>query len=130
MQKLGKYALLIIIVAFLVTPARARDKFVCAICGKDITDTVVYFTDEITGQKVDVCPDCAKLPYCFICGLPVNDDGIALPDGRHLCTRDKKTAVLTATEAQQVASDVLDRLQRLFVRYTMFPTNVDVSVID
>ena len=128
MEKFRKYAALIIVIVSFAAPAVADQ---CAICGKDILGGTAYFmTDDVTGIKQIVCSDCVKLPVCHICGLPVKNNGLALPDGRYLCARDKATAVLTADEAQRVASDVQEHLERLFARYTTFPTNVDVTVLD
>src|SRR5208337_2692671 len=102
----------------------------CAICGRPIVgDTIYLVTDKVTGEKKEVCADCIKLPSCYICGLPVKD-GVRLPDGRHLCARDAKTAVLNADDARQICAQVKDDLDRLFSRFTVFPDNVDVSVID
>ena len=103
---------------------------ICAICGKPIYGESYLITDQVTGQDVMVCSNCVKLPRCFICGLPVNDSGIALPDGRHLCARDAKTAVLDVHDARQIAAGVHADLDRLFARFTTFPTNVDVAVLD
>ena len=102
---------------------------VCAICGQEIHGTVYLITDRVTGEKVEVCSDCIKLPRCFICGLPVKD-GVQLPDGRWLCSRDAKTAMLNADDIQRTFDNVQNDLDNLFSRYTTFPTNVDVSVID
>jgi hypothetical protein len=102
---------------------------VCAVCGKPISGAIYLFTDKVTGEQEEVCSDCLKLPRCVICGLPVKD-GIELPDGRYLCARDAKTVVLKADEARQICGQVKDDLDRLFSRFTSFPTNVDVSVID
>ncbi len=113
------------------TPLVALADNICAICGKPIYGGTVYiFTDEVTGQKEMVCSDCAKLPRCSICGLPIKDGGVELPDGRWLCARDAKTVVLDPDEIQQTCSQVKDDLDRLFARFTSFPTNVDVTVID
>ncbi len=103
---------------------------VCAICGKPIYGTVYIMTDQVTGEKVLVCSDCIKLPRCSICGLPVKDGGVELPDGRYLCARDAKTVVLKAEDIEQICGQVKDDLDRLFSRFTSFPTNVDVTVID
>ena len=103
---------------------------VCAICGKPIYGTVYIMTDQVTGEKVLVCSDCIKLPRCSICGLPVKDGGVELPDGRYLCARDAKTVVLKADDIEQICGQVKDDLDRLFSRFTSFPTNVDVTVID
>ena len=103
---------------------------VCAICGKEIQGPIYIVTDQVTGEKVLVCSDCIKLPRCSICGLPIKDGGIELPDGRWLCARDAKTVVLKADDIQLTCGQVKDDLDRLFSRFTSFPANVDVSVID
>ena len=102
---------------------------ICAICGQEIHGTVYFVTDKTTGEQVEVCSNCIQLPRCFICGLPVKD-GVQLPDGRWLCARDAKVAVLDADDVQRTFYNVHDDLDKLFSRYTTFPTNVDVSVID
>jgi hypothetical protein len=103
---------------------------VCAICGQRITGSVYIFTDKVTSEKKLVCSDCAKLPQCYLCGLPVKDNGVELADGRHLCARDSTTVVLKPDEAVRICNQVKDELDRLFSRFTSFPTNVDVTVID
>jgi hypothetical protein len=101
----------------------------CAICGDPIYGPEYLVTDKVTGEQLLVCSNCIKLPRCFICGLPVKD-GVELPDGRWLCARDAKVAVLDADDIEQTYDEVHDDLDRLFSRFTEFPTNVDVSVID
>ena len=112
------------------TPVAARAENICAICGREIQGTVYIVTDKVTGQKPLVCSDCVKLPRCYICGLPVKENSVELPDGRRLCARDARTAVLKADEVEQICVQVKDDLDRLFSRFTLFPTNVDVTVID
>ena len=67
---------------------------------------------------------------CFVCGLPVKKDFVKLSDGRFLCARDAKTAVLDTSEAKRICRQVEDDLDRLFSRFTDFPTNLDVSIVD
>jgi hypothetical protein len=102
---------------------------VCAICGEEIHGQTYFVTDRVTGEKVEVCSNCINLPRCFICGLPVKN-GVQLPDGRWLCARDAKDAVLNPDDAVRIFNNVEDDLDKLFARYTTFPTNVDVSAID
>ncbi len=128
MQILGRCLFLITLTAWLTASAAAED--ICSICGQPIDGPIYLVTDAVTGNSQMVCSNCLKLPRCFICGLPVKDDGVELPDGRHLCARDAKTAVLNANDAQQIAAEVHDELDRLFARFTAFPTNVDVTVLD
>jgi hypothetical protein len=108
-------------------PARGD---ICAICGKPIQGSVYIATDKVTGEKKLICSDCVRLPRCIICGLPVKEGGLELPDGRYLCARDAKSVVLTIDDARQICSQVKDDLDRLFSRFTFFPTNVDTTVID
>jgi hypothetical protein len=114
----------------LSSPVLAQAKDICAICGKEIQGTIYIATDKVTGEKVLVCSNCIRLPRCAICGLPVNESGVELPDGRYLCARDAKTVVLKADEIKQICSQVREDLDRLFSRFTSFPANVDVTVID
>jgi hypothetical protein len=133
MQRFGKYLWIIVLLAGFglcgPSAAWAHDD-ICAICGRPIQGTIYLMMDKVTGEKVLVCSDCIKLPLCSICGLPVKDNGIALPDGRHLCARDAKTVVLKAANIEQICGQIKDDLDRLFSRFTSFPTNVDVMVID
>ncbi|HXE42152.1 MAG TPA: hypothetical protein VN516_03920, partial [Candidatus Baltobacteraceae bacterium] len=72
---------------------------------------------------------CMKLPRCYVCGMPVKD-GTTLPDGRILCARDAKSAVLDVDEAKRICADVQNDLNKMFSRFTEFPTDVDISAID
>ena len=101
----------------------------CAICGQPINGEIYLMTDKVTGQQVEVCSNCMQLPKCFICGLPAKD-GTELPDGRWLCQRDAKTAVLDVDDVRSIFADVHEDLDKMYARFTTFPTNIDVSVID
>jgi hypothetical protein len=115
----------------LSSPGPAKADNICAICGKPIYGGTVYvMTDKVTGEQKLVCSDCIKLPRCSICGMPIKDGGVELPDGRWLCARDAKTVVLKADDIVQISSQVKDDLDRLFSRFTTFPENVDVKAID
>jgi hypothetical protein len=103
---------------------------VCFACGRPIDGAYYLINDQVAGTNQIFCSKCFKLPRCFICGLPVKDNGIALPDGRCLCPRDGKTAVLKAEDARRIADEVNDSLNKLFSRFTAIPTNVDVTVLD
>jgi hypothetical protein len=104
----------------------------CAVCGQEITgDTVYMFTDKVTNEKKHVCFNCSILTdECFVCGMPVKKDFVRLSDGRVLCARDAKNAVLDPVEAKHACEDVRDQMDRLFSRFTGFPTNVDFAIVD
>ncbi len=129
MQHQGRCLWALLLTACFCLSLSARGD-ICAICGRPIAGNTIYLvTDKVTGEKKEVCSDCVKLPSCYICGLPVKD-GIQLPDGRSLCARDARTAVVKADDAERICAQVKDDLDRLFSRFTVFPDNVDVAVID
>ena len=132
MQNRGKYYLFVFVLAGLVLgglPAGAAPD-VCAICGRPFRGPVFVATDKVTNEKKLLCGDCAHRPACAICSLPVMDNDLRLPDGRYLCARDARTAVVNAADAERVCARVKDDLDRLFSRFTSFPDNVDVTAID
>ena len=104
----------------------------CAVCGGLFGARVYTVEDQVTGQKVQVCSDCATLStVCFICGLPAKTNYTQLPDGRILCARDARTAVLDEAEARRICRETKDSLDRLFSRFLDFPdTNVTVAIVD
>lgn len=122
-------ALTIIFAVIFACVAFVAHADVCAICGEEIHGTIYFVTDKVTGEKVEVCSSCIQLPRCYICGLPVKD-GTQLPDGRWLCARDAKTAILNPDDILHTFGNVEDDLNKMYSRYTSFPTNVDASVID
>ena len=124
--------IIIVIVGLLSSPAARADADHCTICGALLVDKVYLITDKVTDEKARICPDCAVLTdACFVCGLPVKKDFTRLPDGRCLCARDARNAVLNDDEAKQVYEEVHDALDRLFSRFVSFPaTNVSTTVVD
>jgi hypothetical protein len=131
MQHRGKYFLMVFLLAgFGFGRPLAAGGEICAICGQPIQGTVYIATDKVTNEKKLICSDCIRLPRCAICGLPVKEGGVQLPDGRYLCARDARTAVVKADDAERICVQVKDDLDRLFSRFTAFPANVDVTVID
>jgi len=104
----------------------------CGICGNEIGEVTYIVVDKVTEEKKHICIECSKLPHdCFICSLPVKTDFTELPDGRVLCARDAKNAVLDDDEAKKICDDVKEELDRLFSRFITFPgTNIETSVVD
>jgi hypothetical protein len=131
MQRHTKYFLMLCLLTGLglARPLAARGEM-CAICGRQIRGTIYIATDKVTNEKKLVCGDCIRLPRCAICGLPVKDNDVQLPDGRYLCAHDARTAVVKADDAERICAQIKDDLDRRFSRFTVFPANVDVAVID
>ncbi len=93
-------------------------------------DKVYLMTDRVTGETITVPSEDLQLPRCFICGLPIKDGGTQLPDGRWLCAREAKNAVTDVGNVQQIFGQVHDDLDNMYARFTSFPTNIFVTVID
>lgn len=104
----------------------------CSVCNALLADKVYLMTDRVTGERKQICPECVNLPKtCFRCGIPVKKDFTEIADGRVLCERDAKDAVMDDQEARQIIADVQNALERLFARFTSFPsTNVQTAVVD
>ncbi len=126
--------LVILLLACLVVgcPSLALAEDICAICGQPIQGEIYLMKDEITGKEEEVCSNCVmNLPRCYLCGMPIKSgDEVKLVDGRFLCARDAKTVVLDPDVAKQTCNDVKNDLDHLFSRFTSFPTNVEVDMID
>jgi hypothetical protein len=104
----------------------------CAVCNASFGNVVYTILDKATHEKVFICYSCAISPdECYICGLPVKVNYTKLSDGRFLCERDGRTAIVDADEAQQVSEEVRRKLDRLFSRFLTFPSaNVKVALVD
>ena len=124
-----RLALAIVLIAGLAFAAGAE---ICRVCGKKIEGKFYRATDRCTEVEVAICTNCATLETrCFACGLPVKTDYRQLSDGRHLCARDAREAVLADEEAKKICEDVTDKLNRQFSRFMVFPTtNVTISIVD
>jgi hypothetical protein len=126
------FAALVALACLLAAGRPYADSDNCAVCGGLFTTRIYTIEDKATGQKVQVCSDCATLnTVCFICGLPAKTNYTQLPDSRILCARDARTAVLDEAEAGRVSRETKDSLDRLFSRFLDFPdTNVTVATVD
>jgi hypothetical protein len=102
------------------------------VCGNPLAGRVFTVQDSVTEEKKQICQDCANLTtVCFICGLPVKTNYTSLPDGRIICARDVRTAVLDEEDAKRICGEARDSLDRLFSRFLAFPeTNVTVTIVD
>ena len=112
--------------------ALAADPDHCGICGKALGAAIYTTTDRVTHAKVFMCSACARYPdECYICGLPAVLDPTKLPDGRFLCARDAKDAVLDESRAKAICEEVRDKIDRLFSRFLTLPsTNTTVALVD
>ncbi len=101
-------------------------------CGEKITKLTYFWEDKVSGSKKTVCEKCSALTtVCYLCGLPAKKDFTELADGRILCVRDVKSAVLDESEADRIIREVKDGLDRLFSRFITFPeTNVTTVLVD
>ncbi len=113
-------------------PGIAAEPERCSICSKPFGTTLYTTTDKVTHEKLFLCYECASCPdECFVCGLPVRANFTKLPDGRFLCARDAKTAVLDEAKAKEICESIRDAVDRKFSRFLTLPsTNVAVALVD
>jgi hypothetical protein len=120
---------------FCATSFAAANPDVCAVCGEPIPDLYYSIEDHVTLEKSHVCKLCEQsYQDCFLCGVPANTNTpgfLRLSDGRVMCARDAKTAVLQPEDGLRISHEVRDGLDRLLSRFTSFPeTNVIVGMVD
>ena len=131
MQHRGKYLWIVLLLAgFCLGPPLAARADICAICGQPIQGTIYLITDKVTGEKNAGLFRLRQIAPVFHLRSARQGSACQLPDGRYLCARDAKTAVVKADDAERICAQVKDDLDRLFSRFTVFPDNVDVTVID
>jgi hypothetical protein len=108
------------------------DPNVCASCGHYINETVYLLLDRIEGEKKGICETCALLRRrCSLCQLPVKENYTALHDGRFLCARDAKIAILDVEEAKRIWADANLEMDRVFSRSMALPgTNIVFALVD
>jgi hypothetical protein len=104
----------------------------CRVCERPIEGKYFNVEDRAHGGKAEVCSACADLESrCFACGLPVKSTATKLADGRFLCERDAKEAILETDEARKICLNTREELDRLYWRFLTFPsTNVSLNLVD
>lgn len=108
--------------ASLPSAVRAEDPS-CFVCEAKIVAAFYRIQDRGNGGLRDVCADCAQQESrCMTCGLPVTASATRLPDGRFICSRDTRTAVLADGEVERLGNDTRRELEHLFGKSLAFPT--------
>lgn len=113
-----------------IATAQTYDK--CAVCQQPLTGQFYLLSTPALAGKQPACASCAKIDtVCFGCGLPVKNNFLKMEDGRFLCERDARTAVLTQLDAQRVFEEAKRDLLRLFSGFGTSPNrNVTVHLVD
>ena len=101
----------------------------CWVCKQPLLAKVYSWTDKVTGKQVRVCEKCAASPHsCYVCSLPVTDDGVDLQDTRFLCERDARSVMLDAREILTLCEETKDGLESQWSRFLTLPGAVEFSV--
>ncbi|MBN2790726.1 MAG: hypothetical protein JXR69_11095 [Candidatus Delongbacteria bacterium] len=72
----------------------------CEFCGKRVQNG--YYIGNKHGAFF--CSDCMKKPKCYLCGHP--DDCTTLSDGRLICHKCEKTAIISPSDARDIFDEV------------------------
>lgn len=104
------FALILLLFASALVSTAGETNYSCVVCGKG------PLTGRIWMSKWGaVCDDCYKLENrCSLCGLPIGKDYVKTGDGRFICKLDKPNAVLDASGAKEIFTDVRRELVELF----------------
>jgi hypothetical protein len=109
--------------------AAAETNYFCVVCGKGPLTGTIWIS-----KWGAVCDDCYHLKdHCSICGLPIKDgDGhIKTPDGRLICRFDKTNVVLTLDQAQELFSQVRDKVVDIYgQRFALKYPDVTLNLFD
>lgn len=127
------FAAVWLILVLLAATLRADEAYKsCVICQGRIVKTVYLKTSPYLQGKQPICPECIKIEQeCFICELPVKNRFVDLKDGRFLCERDAKVAILSGETAQQIFDDVKRDLMAMFARTGRLPDrNVTFTLVN
>lgn len=101
----------------------------CPACGKKFGEKAYALIRKGQEEPVHVCGDCVKLDtFCYICGIPVKDKLMRLADGRLLCEKDTKQAVLDPFEARNIFDEVKRDAQTILSRSGALP-NHNISLV-
>jgi hypothetical protein len=103
----------------------------CVSCGEAIKTEILMFASPYHKQRQPVCTPCSSLnKYCFTCRLPAKK-GLDLKDGRVLCQRDAKTAILSGEEAKALFEELKRDMIVTFRGSKAFPDrNITFSLAD
>ena len=80
----------------------------CSVCGSTIRGE---YTVALAAGKHFFCPECAKLPHCFVCTLPARLT--PLPDGRGICKTCDRDTVTDPAKAETLFREVRREVDRL-----------------
>ena len=109
----------------------ARGQEICVSCENPIRTKIYMAASPYHQERQPVCADCAKDPnYCFTCRLPAKKN-LDLNDGRVLCKRDAKTAVLSGETAKVLFEEVQRDMIVLLRGSKAFPRhNITFALVD
>ena len=104
---------------------------ICVSCEDPIRTKIYMAVSPYHPERQPVCAECAKDPnYCFTCRLPAKKN-VDLKDGRVICKRDARTAVLSGEAAKVLFEEVQRDMIILLRGSKAFPRhNITFALVD
>ncbi len=127
---MNRFCLASLLWLFLIlrSPALSPDD-PCPVCGKKFGEKAYGLIGHGQEEPIHVCGECVKLDtFCYICGVPVKDRMTRLADGRLLCEKDTKQAVLDPFEARNIFDEVKRDAQTILSRSGALPSH-NISLV-
>jgi len=79
----------------------------------------------------NLCASCAEIHnLCSVCSLPVQKDCVPLADHRYFCPRDSRITFLNSVDIERISFAARENLERTFLRFMTFPSNLAVETAD
>src|SRR6266436_1875025 len=111
-------------VLWLATGLLLRAGSSCELCETDFGTNAIYVaTDHVRQIKRHICEKCSRSKVvCSVCYLAANPKTmLKLEDGRILCERDAKDAILSEAEAGDIFNEVKREVQRILAHWAPLP---------
>src|SRR5688572_13915842 len=104
---------------------------VCLSCQQPINGTIYLLSSPYYDKSQLFCAPCSVLKTeCAICRLPFQKN-VDLKDGRYLCPKHAKTAVLSGEQAQRLFHEVTRDMIRLLAAGKNYPDrNITFNLVD
>jgi Protein DA1 len=116
---------------WLGSPLRAEAES-CAVCGQPLTGEFYWFQSPALESKQSLCKACSQLPnHCAVCKIPLKSRFRKLEDGRLLCERHGREAILDERVALRTFEDMKRVLFPILNGHGALPDrNITVRLVD
>lgn len=123
--------LILLLVLVCVQAGLGSDPTRCATCTSVLGEKFYWVNHPALADKQAVCEPCSKLASkCFVCRMPVRQQGRQLSDGRWLCAKHHDVGVFSELEALRIYEETRRELTGILTGHGVMPSTISVSLVD